>query len=642
MKQLVLILIGMIGFGAGLLVLMFFVLRSLRRLYLERKHKVPGYRFKTKVVLFFVVLTFIPSALLFLTASGLGTNYIERLFSPSMRRPVESSIEIAKALYEIERQRTLEYAKIASSSRTFGMPSSYKVIRLKEMPQDAGDTLRSAFSGSSSAEVISFEGKDMVRAIVPSKEGGVVIVESFIPADTSEHVQKIKETYEDYIQLESWKTPIKLNFLLILGFSTLMIIFLSILASLRISGRITEPITYLAEATKKVAGGDLSVRVKGTKSKDEIGLLITSFNRMVEEISEGKESLQGALTESDRRRLYLENILGNIESGVIFLDAKGKVATINPSALKFLGLTKDNVIGKDYDIILTGIESEELKAFIKDINLKTLRAVEKEVSLSVGSSNVILRVSITGLRNSGGGHLGLLVVFDDLTSLIKAQRVLAWQEVARRIAHEIKNPLTPIKLSTERMLKKWQEKDKDFSQIFERSTSTIIKEVDSLKRLVDEFSKFGKMPEIKKRPSEIKTAIEEVVSLYRAYRNLSITIRGDDITAEVDVEQFKRVIINLFDNAVTAMEGGGNITVHLRADHAENKLILEVADDGPGIRDEDKERLFLPYFSTKKHGTGLGLAIADRIIAEHGGSIRVSDNKPRGSVFVVELPLTQP
>ncbi|MBI4822702.1 MAG: HAMP domain-containing protein [Nitrospirae bacterium] len=624
---------------AGLLVLMFFVLRSLRDLYMERKRKVPGYRFKTKVVLFFVVLTAIPSVLLFLTASGLGTNYIERLFSPSMRKPVEESFEIAKALYEFERKRALEYAEMARQG--ISLPPSYKVIRLREMPSDATDPVRTAFSGSSSVEVISFKGKDMVRAVVPSKQEGVIVVESFIPSDISENVQRIKETYEDYIQIESWSMPIKLNFLLILGFSSLMIIFLSIWASLRIAGRITEPVTYLAEATEKVAGGDLSVRVKETKSKDEIGLLITSFNRMVEEISEGKESLQGALTESDRRRLYLENILGNIQSGVIFLDAKGRVATINLSALNILGLSKDDVIGKDYSSILEGIDSEELKAFIKDINLFTLKAVEKEVTLSIGSRNIILRVSLTGLRDSGEGHLGVLVVFDDLTNLIKAQRVLAWQEVARRIAHEIKNPLTPIRLSTERMLKKWLEKDKDFSQIFERSTNTIIKEVEGLKRLVDEFSRFGKMPEIKKHPSRIKPVIEEVASLYRAYKNLSITIEGNDAIAEVDVEQFKRVFMNLFDNAVSAMEEGGNIRVMVKTDYAENRLHLDVADDGPGIKDEDKERLFLPYFSTKKHGTGLGLAIADRIIAEHGGSIRVSDNKPHGSVFIVELPIKE-
>ncbi|MDP2168613.1 MAG: ATP-binding protein [Thermodesulfovibrionales bacterium] len=626
---------------AALGVLIFFVAKNLLVLYSERKRRVPGYRFKTKMVLLFVALIAIPTGLLLVAALGLGSNYIERLFSPQFRQPLESSIEVAKVVYNMEREKTLEAAAAAASG--LALPSGYNVIRLAEMPDDATVAVMAAFGGGRNAEVISEEGRDIVRAAVPAvaPEAGVVVVEHIMPPAITASVKEIKETYEDYIKLEAWSVPLKLNFLLILGFAALMVISLAMWAALRIAGRITEPVRGLVEATEAVAEGNLSVSV-AAKSGDEMGLLIESFNRMVREIREGREFLQTAYAESDRRRLFIENIVENIQSGVLSLDPAGNVMMINSAALRILCVTAQDVVGKNYGVILSGIESSELLKHLKDINLKTFSAVEHaEVGATIDGRKVILRVSIAGLRNTAGGYRGLLVVFDDLTDIIKAQRALAWQEVARRIAHEIKNPLTPIKLSTERMLKKWQEKDGEFEQIFERSTSAIVREVASLQRLVDEFSRFGKMPEINKRPTGVRAVAEEAISLYSAYKNLSITLEPGDATADIDAEQFKRVLINLFENAVSAAGEAGSITVRIRPDYEANRLFVDVGDNGPGIKDSDKEKLFLPYFSTKKHGTGLGLAIADRIIAEHGGYIRVMDNKPRGSIFTVELPMKE-
>jgi two-component system nitrogen regulation sensor histidine kinase NtrY len=215
--------------------------------------------------------------------------------------------------------------------------------------------------------------------------------------------------------------------------------------------------------------------------------------------------------------------------------------------------------------------------------------------------------------------------------------------VARRLAHEIKNPLTPIKLSTERMLKKWQKKDPEFDMIFERSTETIIREVDGLRRLIDEFSRLGKMPVIKREPTALAPMVEEVATLYRDYKNLEIDVdvSGEMPMALLDGQQFKRVLINLFDNAIEAMQNRGRLEVKVGVYEEKDRFFISVADEGPGIKDEHKDRLFQPYFSTKEEGTGLGLAIADRIVAEHGGSIRVRDNDPRGIVFTVELPVKE-
>jgi len=254
----------------------------------------------------------------------------------------------------------------------------------------------------------------------------------------------------------------------------------------------------------------------------------------------------------------------------------------------------------------------------------------------------LLRIFITTLGDAEH-FLGTLVVFDDLTEIARAEKALAWQEVARRMAHEIKNPLTPIQLSTEHMIKKWQSRDEDFGKIFDRSTKAIIKEVESLKNLVNDFSRFGKMPEIKKTPVRISTIIDEVVDLYKDYKDvlIAMTFQGEEVPVELDAEQFKRAIINLVGNAIQAMQNQGRVDISVEHDIRSNRVRIDIADNGPGIHDEDKEKLFLPYFSTKKDGTGLGLAIASKVVTDHRGYIRIRDNDPRGTIFSIELPIKE-
>lgn len=626
----------------ALLTLMFFVVKSLVRLYLERRYRILGYRFKTKLVVILVVLTLIPATILFIVSSGLLTNYIDRWFAPYLRQPLDSSVEIAKAFYELEKQRALTIAKtLPPGAETAG---NYAVTHLAELPVDASETVRAAFfEGKEGVEVISEETGDRVRAVVPEYEddsqAGVIVVESFIPKKIAENVENIKNAYEQYLTLESWRVPIKTNYLLILGFLTLIVIFLALWIALTISKGITDPIQSLAMATERVAAGNLDVTVD-TNQSDEIGLLLNSFNHMVKELKEGKESLQSACIESDRRRLFMKNILDNINSGVIMLDIEGKILMINGAACSILNIKPAAVISKSYKDLMSVIKSAELENLVKGIEGREFRWVDKEVKVAIRNRQAILRVLVKGLKDSQK-YIGLLVVFDDLTDIIKAQRAVAWQEVARRMAHEIKNPLTPIKLSTERMVKKWETKESDFDQIFERSTKTIIKEVDGLKRLVDEFSRFSKLPEVKKLPVHLPALIDEVVSLYKGYKDIEINVSfpQECPLVELDEEQFKRVMLNIFDNAVHAISDTGKIEMKLRFDLASNTAFIDIADNGLGIRDEDKERLFLPYFSTRKEGTGLGLAIANRIIAEHRGYIRVRDNEPKGTIFTIEIPI---
>jgi two-component system nitrogen regulation sensor histidine kinase NtrY len=621
----------------ALLGLIYFVGKSLIGVFLEWKRRTLGYRFKTRVMALFLILTAIPLGLLFLVSSGLGTNYIDRFFAPQFRESIESSIEIAKSLYALQRRQVLQYAELARSGHE--LPPDYTVHFLDEPPDEASASVRAAFEGRHETEVISAEDGDIVRASIPmgpaAEREGVVVVEALIPTSITMNIERIKSSQENYLRLEAWKVPLKLNYLLLLGFFTMIIIFSALWVSLRVAGWITEPVKNLAAATEAVASGDLSVSVSSGR-RDEMGLLIESFNTMVKDMRDDKESLLKAYQN-------MENIVKSITSGVISLDEKGMVQEINDAACSILNVREEDVMGKFYPEILASTKSSELTRLIKGIIIKDFTAVEKEVKATIADTKVMLRISIAGLKGPDGEHLGLLVVVDDLTDVIKAQRALAWQEVARRMTHEIKNPLTPIQLSTERMLKKWKKRDPEFDRIFERSTETIIREVNGLKRLVNEFSKMGRMPEIVKEPTDLKSVIQDAVNLYKDYKHLEI--RVEDVnglpTLALDGEQFKRAIINLIDNAREAMDNKGRVTIRINPVEKANKLYINIEDDGPGINEEDKEKLFLPYFSTKKHGTGLGLVIADRVIAEHGGSIRVRDNTPHGCVFVIELPIKE-
>jgi len=620
----------------SLLTLMFFVAKTLVKLYFERRYRILGYKFKTKLVVILVILTLIPSSFLFIISSGLITNFIDRWFTPQIKQPLDSSIEIAKTVYENERRKTLKYAKALHEGSA--IISDYTVRHLSDMPKDASETIKTAFEGKEGTEVISGKKGDVVRAVVPEykkgKQTGVIVVESTIPVKITKNVENIKEAYENYLALESWKVPIKANYLLILGFLTLLVVFMALWIALRISRGITDPIQRLAQATELVAAGDLDTEIV-TEREDEIGLLINSFNDMVKKLKVGNESLQSAY-------LYIKNILDNIDSGVIMLDTSGNISMINGAACTILNIKPEEVIHKHYRDLMTKIDSRELQTLVSSIEGREFKPVRREIKAVIDNRRIILLVFITSLKDSQK-YIGLLVVFEDLTDFIEAQKALTWQDVARKIAHEIKNPLTPIKLSAERMIKKWEQKDSDFDEVFQRSARTIVKEVDGLKRLVDEFSKFGKMPEIIKTPTDIPSVIDEVVNLYKDYKDIQIhlSIPPNPPFVDLDGEQFKRVMINIFDNAIQAMTNNGRIDVACNFNMLSNRVYIEIADNGSGISDEDKEKLFLPHFSTKKDGTGLGLAIAHRIIKEHGGNIRVRGNKPNGTVFAIEIPIKE-
>ncbi|NOX21358.1 MAG: HAMP domain-containing protein [Nitrospirae bacterium] len=625
----------------ALLTLGFFVFKSLFKLYIAKRNKVVGYKFRTKIVALFVTITLIPSVLLFIMSSGVLSAYIDKWFSPNIKVPIENAMFIAQTFYEKEKEKVLTEGKRFLK----GLPISkeFKIRWLKAPSEQDSETIKAAFNGVEGVEVITSSDGDIIRAAIPVKKAdkvrSVLIVEEILPKQFVIHAEQIREDYENFISLYKWRIPLKINYILVMGFFTLLIVFVALWVSLKISNWISVPIQKLALATEQVARGDLNVRVDIVRD-DEIGMLVNSFNNMIRELKEIKESLENAYLESDRRRVCFENIVENIDSGVVSVNEEGKIITINSTAAKILNVTPEEIIDQDYEVLFKYIESDELREYVKGIRLDSFLSSSKQFRVSIGGQQKILKVFISHLRDSKGKSLGLLVVFEDITELLKAQQALAWQEVAKRMAHEIKNPLTPIKLSAERILKKWKGRDDNFGKVVENATRTIIKEVEQLQQMVNEFSKLGRMPQVRRTQTNVKQIIDELKQIYKGFEErISFAVDNSLPAAMIDREQLKRALMNLIDNAITATSDGGSIEVKVDYNKTDQVIEFRVSDTGVGIREEDRDKLFLPYFSTKKEGTGLGLAIVHKIVADHKGTIAVEDNKPKGAVFIIKIPV---
>jgi two-component system nitrogen regulation sensor histidine kinase NtrY len=380
-----------------------------------------------------------------------------------------------------------------------------------------------------------------------------------------------------------------------------------------------------------------------------MGVLVDSFNRMTKDLREGKSKFDAvnkdliiSNKESERRRLYMETILENVAAGVISADSRGVISTINKSAEKMLNISSKKIIGQNYQDVLGPKYRSIISRFVTDKNLFEKGFIQREISISIKGRSLKLLVLLNVLRDDQGKYLGLVAVFEDLTELERAQRMAAWREVARRIAHEVKNPLTPIQLSAQRLRRKYGERlAKEDGTVFDECTRLIIDNVEELKGLVNEFSNFARMPTSILVRDNIEKIIQDAILLYKdTYKNITFEfIDSNDIPKfKLDREQIKRVMINLLDNAVAAIPDKGKINIKLFYDKALRMVRIEVVDTGIGISNEIKERLFEPYFSTKKSGTGLGLAIVSSIISDHNGFIRVEDNIPNGTKFIIELP----
>jgi two-component system, NtrC family, nitrogen regulation sensor histidine kinase NtrY len=440
--------------------------------------------------------------------------------------------------------------------------------------------------------------------------------------------------------------PVRVSHYLTLVIVTLLTIMAAIWLAFYMAREITTPIRQLAEGALKVAGGDYNFHID-QKAKDEIGFLVQSFNRMTQDLQVSRAQLAQALSrlehslaEQGAQKRSMEILLQNVAAGVISLDPEGRITNINTSAAQIFRVKPEEVMGNLGRTLLPPGEHQELVDFAAAVRLSG-RTLEKRIHLTYPDKTLYLLIKATALKDDAGQDLGLVVVFEDLTELERAQRQAAWREVARSIAHEVKNPLTPIKLAAQRLRRRYLGKIPDDGRVFEECTQIISDQVDEIKNLVNEFSRFARLPHLTLAPHDLNALVREALSLYQEVQpRITLNFEPDPALPPVslDQEQIKRVLLNLVDNALAAIPDTGAITLSVQGEAAGEKVKLVVADTGVGIPDRDKGRVFEPYFSTKRGGTGLGLAIVQSIIADHQGHIRVEDNLPRGSRFIIELP----
>jgi two-component system nitrogen regulation sensor histidine kinase NtrY len=527
--------------------------------------------------------------------------------------------------------------------------------RLPAFPYDraSGESLADAALAGREVEVgVPWGSGELVRAALPVRGAkgeiaGVVMVSSFLPGDVAGEAREVQERYLKFRRTQQSREPILFFYLSIYLFLALLILFGAVWLALYLARRITAPLRLVAEGAERIAAGQRGVRVDFPAGNDEFAALMGSFNKMSERVARSEEEVELSRAglarknqELEERRRLMETVLETVGTGVVVVDAEGTMTGLNAAACRLLDLDA-SAVGRRGSDVLGGPGRGEILALVERLLSGRTARQEREVSVPARGRDRLLATTVVPLAGAAGAPPGAVVVLDDLTPLMRAQKVAAWGEVARKLAHEIKNPLTPIQLSAQRIRKAQLKGAPDLDKIVGESTAAIVQEVDALKNLVDEFAQFARLPAVNLQPASLQGVVEQALSLYDGlYASVRLERRfaPDLPSVRLDHDQMKRVVINLVDNAIEATDKKGTVTLSTEYDRGVGRVRLGVADDGPGIPVDDRDKLFVPHFSTKKRGSGLGLAIVSRIVQEHQGTIRVEENVPRGVRFVVELP----
>ena len=677
----------------GFVVLTLLLSRNLIKAYFERRHRLVGSGFRAKLVAAFIGFSLIPTVLLALVASGLVNKAVDVWFNDQIEHVMKDSYEVARMhhaghvslainsaraiSHEIFREELLlpeqrdllvaaiarkraEYAtagiEIFSSKMETLTKSLDPEVPVAVLDLPIGQLVLQVINGKQElTSVQEAQTGRLVRAGVPIASSirrgeidGVVVVDAYVPESLLGKMESIGRQYTEYKQMKAMKNPIKAGAYLLVAVITVMILFSATWFGFYVARGITVPIQRLAEATEAIAQGDLSVRIEA-KATDEIGTLVESFNRMTADLQSSKTkveeanvSLRQSNLELDRRRAYIETVVDTIAAGLLSIDRQGIITTFNPSAERMLGLWADRFRGRSANEVFKEYKLDLFQSVYDRMLVDQRDNIALEGQLDLQGRFLTIGVHCSRMKDESNKDLGFVLIFEDLSELIKAQKAAAWREVAQRIAHEIKNPLTPIQLSAQRLRKKFQDKAPDFDRICDESTQVIINEVGSLKQMLDEFSKFARMPAPHMTVNSLDDVVKEVVALYdSAHREVEcvVTLDPDLPLFNFDREQIKRVLVNLCDNGIHAMNHKGHLWITTRYDTKQRRAVVTVADEGTGIAPEDQEKLFVPYFSRKKTGTGLGLAIERRIVTDHDGQIHAGNHQPKGALFTFELPV---
>jgi two-component system nitrogen regulation sensor histidine kinase NtrY len=674
----------------GFLLMLF---RNITRLIQERSRKVPGFRFSMRLIIIFAFLTLVPTLFLFVIASDFISANVDQWFSQPVEVIHQNSSRLITEIINEDTAKAKSFAiQISDLIYNEGLLKSkdYLFTRIKEVCKNlkadvvhfffkSDKPVEPVYADKANEEIIItfphnkienvmkgepflyyniFNGRVVVSSGFPlykSSEDkmqiiGAVVVSLILPETQSAMIQQSQHYYNDYMETKKLKVNIKSSNILLLSMITLILLFSATWLGLRLAREITEPIQKLVEGTNQISAGNLNYRVD-VQAGDELQILVDSFNRMSEELQISKQKneessfhLQQSHSALERQYNYIETILRDIPAGIISVDADGKINTINQAAANMLSFDESSVMGVNFQTLMRGHVYHELRIMLDTVHKKKHKTLSKIMEIRPSQELKKIAVICSPLRGTNESYLGSVMVIEDLTELSRAQKLAAWREVARRIAHEIKNPLTPIQLSAQRLKKKVETDGAglgEAKELVEECSDTILEEVFTLKRLVDEFSLFARMPEVNLVKYQLNTVVKSSVTAYDGNTNgIQINLRlGKLPQILIDPEQMKRVIRNLLENALEAMEGMASGKIEITTCmSATNGVELVVADEGVGINKEDMDKIFVPYFSGKKKGTGLGLAIVSKIVSDHGGKISVSENTPRGAMIVIHLP----
>ena len=703
-ETLVLYALSTLNFFA-FITLLFVLLRNIIKLGRERRAGVAGSRFKARLVFYTIGLSLLPVALMFFFAYGLLNRSLDRWFGDPARQIVEDAKYLQDDYYKKEEEDLASDARTIARSlsllsrskftdATLGQQlkqelASYNLALIRiitpgeriTIQDDADSNVQTKLANKLNKIEFRLTNKtpattdrdefDEIKQIYflsgmrfsnATDENRMMIVARKFPPEISPRLANISEQHNNFYALKDKVRRIKATYMLLLAAVALLLVFSASWLALYVARGITVPIQSLVEATERIAQGDFEHPVNAI-AEDELAALVTSFNQMARTIAENRQQLEraaGELTHTnqalDDRRRYIETVLESLSTGVISLNANAEITTINEAAIFMLGLKEKPEIGTSIEKLSQ--QGEEITRLCRRAWRSEIAQTEIAFARPDGSTIYTATTAIV-LRRTKGSVEGWVVVIEDLSNLIQAERAAAWSEVARRMAHEIKNPLTPIQLSAERIIRNYKRDNGEgaearFGEIVREGTSTIVREVAALQRMVEEFSRFARLPEARPVEASLNAVVRDALSLY-AERLPEIRIE-EKLTQDLplmrfDPEQIKRVIVNLVDNAIEAIDSNGKNSNGKSAKQIQIETIFEeksetarliVSDTGHGIRPADRDKLFLPKFSTRERGTGLGLAIVSHIIADHKGRIRVEDNHPQGARFVIELPVSQP
>jgi two-component system nitrogen regulation sensor histidine kinase NtrY len=681
----------------------FIFVRNLLKLRRERRERQLGSKIKTRLLVYFIAISFLPIIAMAAFSYLFLNRSLEKWFGRLPARVVNEAQEVQREAVDAQTRNLHETASLLGvvlSHQTYaerqltidriiggGQLSAVQILDPQghivaqgrsslsaEEIKELDGILESAHSLRADDDSLADgEDFDAVAVSLPDNHLLVVVPLRRVGSDLDEVIRGSQGEYRKLVQRQR---RVRLLGLSTLGLMTLMLLFVSSWVAIYLARGIATPIRALAEASNEIARGNLSHRVT-TIAEDELALLADSFNQMTTQLEDNRTSIEAgsaALREKnltlEERRNYIETILESLSTGVVSLDEDDRVTTINAAACRMLRLKATPNGAPQLETLISNDDWVILDRLLRRARRAGQSSEQSQLAGSNDGPSLPVALTATALRPSSLQKRGVVMVIEDLSELLAAQRAAAWSEVARRMAHEIKNPLTPIQLSAERIAKSYRRaakngdqnrwngekgnggpagtsdrsEDHHVSAVIDECTETIAREVAGLKAMVDEFSHFARLPLARPEAADLNEVIRHAIALYDdRLDGVSIQANLDPNlpVAMLDSEQLRRVFVNLIDNASNALEGiegDREISITTHFDPVRSVLTAEVSDNGRGIRPADFKRLFQPYFSTGGAGTGLGLAIVQRIILEHDGRIRAEANYPGGAKFVIELP----